>query len=108
MLGFSVTKELLRKIQVQQEISTLEAQIDELEQRNNKLHDIIAVLNTSSAQDKNARVKLNVQAPGEQVVFFTNTTEDGTITLPDGQELQTVQEDTSSNPKKWYRYFFGF
>lgn len=105
-MGISVTKEAIQRIHVRQEIAVLEEQVSHLGERNEEMEQVIALLNTSAAQDKQARVKLNQQSPGERVVIIPNQRANPEIVLPDGNSVEDIPEtDAKSNPQKWVAYF---
>lgn len=106
-LGVSVTREVLRKLEISYETHKLEADVARLEKRNNDLKDVIALLNSSSIQDKEARVKLGLQAPGEHVVLFPDRDASNEVTLPDSDTIRYIPiRDYKSNPEKWFAYFW--
>lgn len=106
-LGVSVTRELLRRFEIHYEIQKLESDVARLQKRNTDLKDIIALLNSSSIQNKEARVKLGLQAPGEQVVIFPDRDASNPITLPDSDTIRYIPiRDYQSNPEKWLAFFW--
>ena len=106
LISVAVTKEVLRRLETTYEIERLEQDVERLGRRNAELSDLLAIMNTSSYQDKEARVKLNVQQPGEQVIIFQNRKLESAIVLPDSDTVQYIPLDSyESNPEKWV-YFF--
>lgn len=102
----SVTKEFARRYETRHDIAKLEADVARLSKRNSQMHDLIALLNTSTAQDKEARVKLGLQAPGEQIVIVSNAPVHGEIVLPDSDTIEYIPvQTTSPSPKRWFEYF---
>lgn len=105
-LSVSVAQETVRRLQTKYEIEKLEADVARLEKRNTEIKDVIALLSTSTSQEKEARVKLGKQAPGEQVVIIPGTSEKKDIILPDSDIIEYIPTNTyESNPTKWKRYF---
>ncbi|HYC80110.1 MAG TPA: septum formation initiator family protein [Candidatus Binatia bacterium] len=94
-----VTFELYwQKREVDSEIRRLQGQADSLEKDNQQLSDLIKYLGTQEYQEKEAREKLNLKREGEEVVV-----------LPEDDDLGQVAQaniDNTSNPKKWFNYFF--
>lgn len=102
----SVTKELIRRLETNYEIEKLEAEVARLQQRNSEIHDLIALLNTSTAQNEQARVKLGMQAPGEQVVIFPDQNTEQEIVLPNSDKIRYIPlTDYETNPEKWLHFF---
>lgn len=107
-MSVSVTREVLRRLEIRYEITKLEAEVARLEQRNTSLQDVIAVLNSSTSQEKEARVKLGLQDPGEQVVIFPDRDASHEVTLPDSDTIRYIPiRDYQSNPEKWFSYFWN-
>jgi cell division protein FtsL len=106
-LGVSVTREVLRRFEIHYEIQKLEGDVARLEKRNTDLKDVIALLNSSSIQDKEARVKLGLQSQGENVVLFPDRDASNPITLPDSDAIRYIPiRDYQSNPEKWFGFFW--
>ena len=106
VLGVALTKELIRKIQIHRQIEELEGEIASLESHNSELNDMIAYFNSSSFQDKEARTKLGLAAPGETMVVLPDTTDSSTITIDSDTRTASSASDERTNPQKWQDYFF--
>jgi cell division protein FtsB len=95
-----VTVELyMQKKQVDSEIKRLQTQSEQLNQDNRQLSELIKYLDTPEYKEKEAREKLNLKKPGEEVVV-----------LPEDSSLEgsVAGADVAdqSNPRKWFAYFF--
>lgn len=107
-LGVVTIRESYRGWKVDQEIKLLEAQADELEGRNQRLMEIAQTLQSPERMEVEARKRLGMRQPGEQVVVL-----DGFSTSENwesGMQLDVVAETPEtprSNPEQWLRYFFG-
>ena len=106
VLGVALTKELIRKVQIHRQIAQLEAEIASLESHNSELNDMIDYFNSSSFQDKEARTKLGLAAPGETMVVLPDTTDSSTIATSEDSRAAASAEDGRSNLQKWQDYFF--
>ncbi len=105
--GTSVTREVLRRLEIRYEIGKLESDVSRLEERNASLKEIIALLNSSAQQEKQARIKLGLQAPGETVVVFPDRDASQQVTLPDSDTIRYIPiRDYESNPEKWFSFFW--
>lgn len=105
IMGISLTKEVIRKVQIQRQIKDLEQEISSLEQHNNELNDLLAYFNSSAFQEKEAKVKFNLTAPGETVVVLPESE-----TTSSDQAATTVavaNATAQSNLQKWINYFFN-
>lgn len=107
LISFAIFKETYRKKQIQKEISSLQAEVERVQKDNASLSDKIAYLGSNDYQEKEAKDKLNLQKPDEQVVIIN----------PGQAQKQEVQGDESvhqeivvkvSNPEKWWDYFFKY
>lgn len=106
MLGLSVAKELVRRVEVRYEVEKLEEEVARLEQRNGSMRELISVMNTSTSQEKQARQKLGLQADGEQAVMLDHRKREEEIELPDSDKIRYIPVNTyESNPEKWWNYF---
>lgn len=105
----SAIKEALRRVETQKEIAVLEQEVQSMQQRNTEIQDTIALLQTSSYHDKEARVKLGVQKEGERVIILPGQQPNSDMHLPQ-EEQQNVQNDSpnpvESNPQKWIHFFW--
>lgn len=103
---FSATREAIRGIETRYEIQKLEAQVGRLNTRNSQLRDLITLLNSSTVQEQQARLKLGVQAEGEKVVIFPGNTNTD-IVLPDADTKHYIPiRNFQPNPKKWFHFFW--
>ncbi|RJO59495.1 septum formation initiator family protein [Candidatus Parcubacteria bacterium] len=100
-----ITKEVVRRVALKQEISALEKQITELEAQNRSLGEYVASINTESFREREARKRLNLQKPGETLLILPET-EDLANPSPGLSSAETT-EPGMSNPTRWWRYFFS-
>lgn len=105
-MSVAVTKEVVRKIETQYEIQQLENDVARLESRNTEMKDLIALFNTSSYQEKQARERLNAANSDEKVIVLPHRIQDTDIVLPDSDRVEYISlTDHKTNPEKWYTYF---
>lgn len=104
-LGWNFSRELTRSQSLEGEISRLEQNKAELELKNSELAQVSRELATSSALEREAREKLGLQLPGENVVVIKDhIPESSPNTLPN-EEVEISREKT--NALRWWNYFFG-
>ena len=104
IISISVTKEVIRKIEIGRQISMLEEEITSLENQNADLGDLVQYFNSSSFQEKEARSKLGLKEDGETVVIVPQEiTTDADASIAEGGPESTTQ----SNFTKWKNYFFN-
>lgn len=110
LITFSIalTREIIRKLEINSEIAGLENEINKLEDQNTELADLIEYLNSTSWQEKEARNKLNLQAPGESVIaIIDNSIIEESTNGDNGNDIADNQGNKTSNPQKWFKYFFN-
>ena len=92
-----VSKEVLLRYEINQEIKHLEAQLDELNDSSTEMDNLIAYLKTDEYIEKEARLKLNLSKPGEKQ-----------INLSSDFENNNISENTDNTPNmiRWFNYFF--
>jgi hypothetical protein len=104
-----VIREVMNRVSISNEVARLQADIDRLQHRNTDISELIAVLDSDAQQDKQARAKLGVGQPGEQLVIFPqdSAAQAITITTPEAVTVGTPVVPVTSNPERWYKYFFS-
>lgn len=108
LIGISLGKEFYRKRQIQKEIEGLQAQIDQMDQKNSDMENLISYLSSTDFQEKQAREKLDLQKSDEKMIVLRKD-----VAQPDsqpensGNSPQAPPEDNSPNWQKWWRFFFG-
>lgn len=91
-----VSKEVLLRYEINQEINALQARQAELSDKTEDMNKLIAYLNTDEYIEKQARLQLNLSHPGEKQ-----------INLPGNNKEDLVLDiDNSTNIMKWFNYFF--
>lgn len=110
IVGLSTARETYQEWKVDQEIQGLEAQIAELDGHRLKLSETLQRLQSSDVLDKEARSKLSVQKPGERVIVIREQTTSTNAGWSDTTPLAvsvTPPVSPSTNPSKWFDYFFS-
>ena len=103
---YSIRKENAKKKQVEAEIESLKQQAEQIEKENMALKDRIAYLGSEDYQKMQAKDKLNLQSPGENVVVIAPGPEKKTEIMPIKDEKEADSEEIVPNYKKWLKYFF--
>jgi cell division protein FtsB len=98
-LSLSIIKIKLQENIVNEETGNLEQEISGLEKSNDILEKFIAYMNNPSFLEKEARIKLNYKAPGEEVA----------LVYQDENKKASSSEDFENAPNyiKWWRYLVG-
>ena len=102
-VGFYLVQTVQHNFQLQQQISQLKGQISDLQTQTDSLKYQIQYYQTSDYQDKEARAKLGLQAPGEGVVILPHT--DPTT---QAQSTSTAKPAPKKpNWQQWVRFLEG-
>lgn len=100
LVAFALIRESWKYYQIYQEKKAIAEEIESLKEKEGDLLKLVEYLDSSNFKEKEARLKLGLKKPGEQVVIITDTKSEQEISQP----LLSFQE--SSNFKKWWNYFF--
>jgi cell division protein FtsB len=99
-VGWSLFREVNQGSRVSAEYADLQKQISSLEKQNQDYSGVISKLGTSGFVEREARIKLGYQKPGEQVLMLKDAA--SSVAPP-----SDIDDASLSNPQKWWRYFFG-
>ncbi len=111
IVGVSTARETYRSWKVDQEMKGLQAQVDALENKKSRVSQLIETMQSEAALDKEARLRLNMQKPGERVFVYDVAAPDTKPTWSDTTVLNETAPPVQvavnqSNPNKWWSYFF--
>ena len=111
LIFFSVNlvKEIVNRRDLKKEISALEGEINSLEGKNQELDGLISYFSSLDFIEKEARTKLNLRKPGEQIIIVpeTETAQQKAEEQSAATDNFLAQEDKGlANPQKWWDYFF--
>jgi len=107
-IGLSLGKEAYRKRQIQNEISNLQKQIQQMSQDNSDLSNLVSYLSTSEFQEKEARAKLDLQKDDEKMIVLRKSLNPQMKNSGVSQDLnQIVEAPNMPNWQKWLGFFFS-
>lgn len=99
LVGMGVGRVVLRDRALAEEVATLQAEAEKLSSRNAEFTELMKRFETKAFLEHEARVKLNLQKPGERVVAFRS-----------GHNVTSTTETTGdvqkTNVDLWWEYFF--
>ena len=99
--------EFLRNRDMQREFDHLDTQAKAIEKQNAEVEDMGKRLSSGAMLEREARTKLNLQKPGEQVVVVrTSGTANQADEIGHGTEKNAVDTASVSNIVRWWHYFF--
>jgi len=105
-LGVSIGKELTRKVEVTQRVTSLKNEIASVAKKNTELSDLINYLKSESYREREARLKLGLKKEGEQVIIIPNTSLENEQETADTLDQSSETKDSQSAAKRWWNYFF--
>lgn len=100
VVGSGLIQLVLRRRAVDDDIARLEAEARQLEGKNSDMLTLIQRFQTSGFLEREARLKLNMQKPGETVVVIERT-----VPVVASTTVRTVAV-RDANWKRWWWYFF--
>ena len=107
----SVGRENYHKYQLTKEINNLKLEIERLDGNNQQLANLMDYFKEESFLEKEARLKLNLKKPGENVVIISDYFD--SVNLDNAHDAnikdtlsQNITSEKSANYWKWWEYFF--
>lgn len=104
LLAFPIYKVVNKKYVIDQEIADLEKEIVDLETSNKDLKGFIGYLESDQFLEEQARLKLGLKKPGEEVIVLKN---EASSTEMSEEELARQRQENLTNPERWWEYFFN-
>ena len=104
LVGWGFGGEFMRNRDMQADIDRLRVQAESLESKNLEIARIGQGLTSSDALEREARLKLGLQKPGEYVIVIKDNQPP-----PPAGPTDAAKQDAHprvSNARKWWRYFF--
>jgi len=101
-VGWSLAVAVAQDNKVTSDLGDLQAKIAGLQKQNRDYGDVFSRIDSPGFVDKEARLKLGYQKPGEQVLLL----KDG-VTAPLSAVSDNGDGSGAANPQKWWHYFFG-
>ena len=103
-LSYSFVKVKIQEDTVNKEVLTLETKVENLEKNNNSLEKFIEYLKHPLYLEREARLKFNYKAPGEEVVFvYPDTSSPSSVSINFYNQLAQMP-----NYIKWVYYLVGY
>ncbi|HEU0051066.1 MAG TPA: septum formation initiator family protein, partial [Patescibacteria group bacterium] len=106
IVSISAGRETYQQWQVDQEISGLRAQVETLQGKKVQLLQTIQQLNSTDVLDKEARLRLDLKKPGEQVIVLRGLNPGASDDFASDSHV-SADGQKESNPVKWFHYFFS-
>lgn len=103
LVGLAFYRDYQNQSDINNELNTLRAQIDDLQTKKVKLANLVDILKSTNYVEKEARLRLGLKKPGEKVISVPDNARPKPQVLGASTELQ----DERSNALKWFDYFFS-
>lgn len=106
----SIAKETYKKNQVKKEIEALQEEAQKINKDNVQIKEKIAYLESPEYQIKEAKDKLGLQNPGENVIVVKpNVEKDSATDLSENEKPENIpQIESKPNYINWWNYFFKY
>ncbi|MCK4968571.1 MAG: septum formation initiator family protein [Candidatus Aenigmarchaeota archaeon] len=98
-----LSKEIIKQYQIKKSVDQLNEQAQILESENKKLAKLLDLLNTGFNQEKESRMKLGLQKPGEKLVILSSLTNNTFL----NQQQSINGKEEKGILSKWWSMFFG-
>jgi cell division protein FtsB len=111
LIMVAVYREIGKKRIIQSEINKLHEQAKTIERENLELRDKISYLESRDYKEKEAKDKLNLQNPEENLVVIKPSPAENKVESLIAEKSGTPQlppSDQRDNYKKWWNYFFKY
>jgi len=103
-----VVRELTRGHQVSRQVGSLQQSVATEQKKQAQLQDLIDYLSSPTYQEREARLKLGLKKSGERVIVVEPSNIDSINSEKiTGQLSNRPTETSSSNPRRWWNYFFS-
>jgi cell division protein FtsB len=105
----AIHREIVKKNQIQAEINKLKMEADTINKKNSDIQDKIAYFQSKDYMEIEAKDKLNLKSPDEQVVIVKPTivAKEAPVSAPVQLESPEMSEKIA-NHLKWWNYFFKY
>ncbi|MFA6098362.1 MAG: septum formation initiator family protein [Patescibacteria group bacterium] len=106
LLSSALAKEIIHQYQIKSDIKKLQNQIGDLEENNLEMNNLITYFNSESYKEEQARLKLDMQKPGESVIKVLGDSVNTTSSNIEDEPSSNIEIDSNNNPQRWWNYFF--
>ena len=111
IITFALVKETYKKNQVLAEIRKLQDDAVRVEKENSQIRAKLAYFDSRDFKEKEAKDKLNLQNPDENMVVIKPSLSRQAVAGEQDEKKEADKipsNDFSSNPQKWFNYFFKY
>lgn len=101
VIGSGLINMMVRDQSIEADIERLNEKADKLETRNLEIVELTKRFSTEGFLEREARLKLNLQMPGEKMVIIEHGEPVESVSAPTSNEVENI-----TNRTRWWRYFF--
>lgn len=106
---FRAYEEYSKKMKIQEEINQLQQEAQKISKENSDFQEKIDYLQSVDYKKIEAKDKLNLQSPGENVVIIKPSQTKDILAQPEEKKSRAVTAtDNRNNLRKWWDYFFKY
>jgi cell division protein FtsB len=105
-MGVSLSKEVVRRVEISSRVSSLENEISGLEEKNAGLSDLIAYFKSESYREREARLKLGLEKEGEQLLILPKDSLANDGLGANSDQSGTAAKNEALPASQWWNYFF--
>jgi cell division protein FtsB len=105
VIAVSTARETYREWKVDQEIQSLQTQVQGLEGKRLQLNQLLSRMQSDEVLDEEARARFGMKKPGEKVYVIRGDLAAGE-SEPTAPVMHADPERIRSNPQRWFDYFF--
>ena len=98
-VGVGIGRSLIKRAEVKREVAKLQEDIAQFDDKSKELNQLLQYLGTDEYQEREARLRLGLMKPGEQVVVIPGLTSEGGAATPAGGQ-------SDPNWQRWVKVFF--
>jgi cell division protein FtsB len=106
LVAWGLVGEWIRNYHLATEVSAKVQQADEMQDAYIKAAESARLLESGALAEREARLKLNLQKPGERVVVIRGSGVDSTASTVEDEVVSEEPVIDESNIVGWWRYFF--
>ncbi|MBI4092448.1 MAG: septum formation initiator family protein [Candidatus Kerfeldbacteria bacterium] len=106
-ISLAVGREIARQVSIQQELQRLKAEIARSEQSTQNIERLITTLKSQTYQEGEARTRLNLQKPGENVLIIPNLSVNENSNRQASGEQAPESTSPKTNPNRWWNFLFA-
>lgn len=102
-IAVGTAKSWVRRAEVAREVAALKADIRTHQAKNSELEQLLGYLGTDEFKERESRLRLGLQKPGENVVVIPGSVTNGS----EAAASTTAVSEPGSNWQRWLNYFFS-